>query len=157
MIQIGVIVQWYLPSSDTGCGATCCRGIPNRSSRLELGCSMCGWSASGSAFTRGVVNGSGGGHPRNVMESDLSSQENILMQYHSIYKFPFHWNLKRQNNVLIFATLPVKEGMPSSRFASGIWITIHTVCFHGDGLVNRIILLFLEKKQPFVNLSFYVF
>ena len=46
---------------------------------------MCGWSASGSAFTRGVVNGSGGGHPRNVMESDLSNQQNILI-LHSYYQ-----------------------------------------------------------------------
>ena len=56
---------------------------------------MWGWSASGSAFTRGVVNGSGGGHPRNVMESDLSNEQNIFIQHHLTNKFSLSLKLKK--------------------------------------------------------------
>ena len=47
-----------------------CLGTPNSSSLRALGCSSCGLSAIGMASTRGTWKGSGGTHPRNVVESD---------------------------------------------------------------------------------------
>ena len=58
-------------TSDTAGGTTVCFATPNRSSRRAFGCKRCGWSASGMASTNGVWNGSGGGHPRHSVDSDL--------------------------------------------------------------------------------------
>ena len=37
-----------------------------------------------------LLNGSGGGHPRNVMESDLTNQQKILIRYNLTNKSLFH-------------------------------------------------------------------
>lgn len=47
-----------------------CLGTPNKSSRLECGCSKWGWSASGSASDMLVSNGSMAGQPKHSVESD---------------------------------------------------------------------------------------
>lgn len=48
-----------------------CFGIPKRSSRRAFGWSKCGWSAKGRASAIGVSNGSGGGAPKQSVDSDL--------------------------------------------------------------------------------------
>lgn len=78
-IRIGSLSNWFLlldirwvdlTSIDDLEGTTACRIIPNRSSLLAFGWRRCGRSANGRACTSGVWNGSGGGHPRKVVESE---------------------------------------------------------------------------------------